>query len=70
MQGLKLKSMSGRYAPSPSGDLHVGNFRTAALAWLFARHSGREFLMRVEDIDEQRSSMAAAERQLEDLAAI
>lgn len=47
--------MAGRYAPSPSGDLHFGNLRTALLAWLYARHDGKRFLMRVEDIDEQRS---------------
>ncbi|MDY5139217.1 glutamate--tRNA ligase family protein, partial [Actinotignum timonense] len=42
----------GRYAPSPSGDLHLGNLRTALLAWALARRSGRGFLMRVEDMDE------------------
>lgn len=61
---------AGRYAPSPSGDLHFGNLRTAVLAWLFARSTGRRFLMRVEDIDTQRSSMDSARRQLEDLAAL
>ncbi|MGW4530167.1 tRNA glutamyl-Q(34) synthetase GluQRS [Nocardia sp. NPDC004340] len=59
---------AGRFAPSPSGDLHLGNLRTALLAWLFARSTGREFLMRVEDLD--RVKKGAAERQLEDLAAI
>lgn len=63
-------SGAGRYAPSPSGDLHFGNLRTALLAWLFARHSGRSFFMRVEDIDTQRSSPESAHRQLEDLAAL
>lgn len=57
----------GRYAPSPSGDLHFGNLRTALLAWLFARHSGRRFLLRIEDIDSQRSSAASAHRQIDDL---
>lgn len=61
---------AGRYAPSPSGDLHFGNLRTAMLAWLFARQTGRAFYMRVEDIDSERSSAEAAARQLEDLAAI
>lgn len=61
---------AGRYAPSPSGDLHFGNLRTAVLAWLFARQSGRNFYMRVEDIDSERSSMESARRQLEDLAAL
>ena len=42
---------AGRFAPSPSGDLHVGNLRTALLAWLWARSSGRAFLLRVEDLD-------------------
>ncbi|AZA10229.1 tRNA glutamyl-Q(34) synthetase GluQRS [Corynebacterium pseudopelargi] len=61
---------AGRYAPSPSGDLHFGNLRTALLAWLYARSSGRDFHMRVEDIDTQRSSAESAQRQLEDLALI
>lgn len=61
---------AGRYAPSPSGDLHFGNLRTAVLAWLFARQTGRKFYLRVEDIDSERSSMESAQRQLEDLAAI
>ncbi|WP_087907547.1 tRNA glutamyl-Q(34) synthetase GluQRS [Corynebacterium pseudotuberculosis] len=61
---------AGRYAPSPSGDLHFGNLRTAVLAWLFARSSGRRFLIRIEDVDTQRSSLASAQRQLEDLASL
>lgn len=60
---------SGRYAPSPSGDLHLGNLRTAMLAWLFARSTGRRFLMRIEDLDRARDA-GAAERQLADLAAL
>lgn len=59
---------AGRYAPSPSGDLHVGNLRTAVLAWLFARSTGRDLLMRVEDLDRVRPG--AEQRQLEDLAAL
>jgi glutamyl-tRNA synthetase len=59
---------AGRFAPSPSGDLHVGNLRTALLAWLFARHTGRDFLMRVEDLDRVRPG--AEERQLADLRAL
>lgn len=58
----------GRYAPSPSGDLHLGNLRTAILAWVLARQSGRNFLLRVEDIDLERSKAANIERQLADLA--
>ena len=58
---------AGRYAPSPSGDLHFGNLRTAVLAWLFARQTGRKFYLRVEDIDSERSSDESAKRQIEDL---
>lgn len=61
---------AGRYAPSPSGDLHVGNLRTALLAWLFARDSGRAFLMRVEDLDRRRSRPEHEARQLDDLRAL
>ncbi|CAM3174792.1 Glutamate--tRNA ligase [Arthrobacter ulcerisalmonis] len=59
---------AGRFAPSPSGDLHVGNLRTAVLAWLFARSTGRRFLMRVEDLDRARAGSEAT--QLRDLAAL
>ena len=59
---------AGRYAPSPSGDLHVGNLRTALLAWLFARSTGRSFLMRIEDLDRVRPG--AEEQQLDDLRAL
>lgn len=41
----------GRFAPSPTGRLHVGNLRTALAAWLFARSAGSEFLLRFEDLD-------------------
>ncbi|WP_415972538.1 tRNA glutamyl-Q(34) synthetase GluQRS [Rhodococcus sp. 077-4] len=58
----------GRFAPSPSGDLHLGNLRTALLAWLFARSTERRFVMRVEDLD--RVKAGSEQRQLEDLAAI
>lgn len=59
---------AGRYAPSPSGDLHVGNLRTALLAWLWARRTGRDFLLRVEDLDRVRPG--AEQRQLDDLHAL
>jgi glutamyl-tRNA synthetase len=60
---------AGRFAPSPSADLHIGNLRTAVLAWLFARSTGRRFLMRVEDLDD-RTHDDVAHQQLADLAAI
>lgn len=59
---------AGRYAPSPSGDLHLGNLRTALLAWLFARSTGRRFVLRIDDLDRVRPG--AEERQLADLAAL
>ncbi len=62
----------GRYAPSPTGDLHIGNLRTALVAWLFARSSSGQFLMRIEDLDTPRVRAAgdAEARQLHDLAAL
>ncbi|OBB40389.1 tRNA glutamyl-Q(34) synthetase GluQRS [Mycobacterium sp. 852002-51961_SCH5331710] len=60
---------AGRFAPSPSADLHIGNLRTAILAWLFARSTGRRFLMRVDDLDD-RTFTDVGQRQLDDLAAI
>lgn len=61
---------AGRFAPSPSGDLHLGNLRTAILAWWFARSTGRPFLVRVEDLDRQRSRPEFEASQLADLAAL
>jgi glutamyl-tRNA synthetase len=61
---------TGRFAPSPTGDLHLGNLRTALLAWLFARSAGSRFLMRMEDLDVGRVRPEYEERQLRDLRAI
>lgn len=58
---------TGRFAPTPSADLHVGNLRTALLAWLFARSASSAFLMRVEDLDPRPGSSLVADRQLHDL---
>ena len=63
-------SADGRYAPSPTGTLHVGNLRTALLAWLFARGAGARFLVRMEDLDQGRVVAGAAVRQLDDLRAL
>jgi glutamyl-tRNA synthetase len=60
----------GRYAPSPTGALHLGNLRTALLAWLFARSQGAHFLVRVEDLDPGRSREHWIARQLADLEAL
>ncbi|HWC27626.1 MAG TPA: tRNA glutamyl-Q(34) synthetase GluQRS [Solirubrobacteraceae bacterium] len=61
---------TGRYAPSPTGTLHLGNLRTALLAWLFARSQGARFLLRIEDLDTGRVRPGVAEQQLADLAAL
>lgn len=58
----------GRYAPTPSGLIHLGNARTALLAWWSIRRSGGTFLWRLEDLDPPRSLPGAAEAALEDLA--
>ena len=68
ISGTVFPSGTGRYAPSPSGDLHLGNLRTAILAWAMARRGGKPFYMRVEDLDRVRPG--AAERQLSDLQAM
>lgn len=61
---------AGRFAPTPSGDLHLGNLRTALLAWLFAKSTRRRFLVRIDDLDRERVRPGAVERQLADLAAV
>lgn len=57
----------GRFAPSPTGALHLGNARTALLAWLHARAHGGAFVMRVEDLDFGRVRPGIMERQLDEL---
>lgn len=61
---------NGRFAPSPTGDLHLGNLRTALVAWLAARTTGRGFIVRMEDLDRATSSVDHERGQLGDLAAI
>jgi glutamyl-tRNA synthetase len=60
----------GRFAPSPSGRLHLGNLRTALLAWLFAHSGGGRFLLRIEDLDGARSRPEHEHTQIDDLLAI
>src|SRR3954462_13923517 len=60
----------GRFAPSPTGELHLGNLRTALLAFLAARHAGIGFIVRMEDLDPVPSSHAHEAAQLRDLAAL
>jgi glutamyl-tRNA synthetase len=61
---------TGRYAPSPTGPLHVGNLRTALLAWLFARRAGSRFVLRFEDLDEAAARPEHEAAQRADLAAL
>jgi len=59
--------LCGRFAPTPSGALHLGNARTALLAWLHTRRAGGRFILRIEDIDRARSRPHLAEQAIEDL---
>jgi glutamyl-tRNA synthetase len=60
----------GRFAPSPTGTLHVGNLRTALVAWLFARSQDARYLVRMEDLDSGRVRERFYDEQLADLAAL
>ncbi|MBX7144085.1 MAG: glutamate--tRNA ligase [Oligoflexia bacterium] len=63
-----MKEVRTRFAPSPTGFLHVGSVRTTIFAWLLARHFGGKFLLRVEDTDQERLVPGAIRALLEDLA--
>ncbi len=56
-----------RFAPSPTGELHLGNARTALFSWLFARHHGGRFVLRIEDTDTERSSEAYTAALIDDM---
>ena len=60
-------SMKTRFAPSPTGHMHIGNVRTALFAWLFARSQGGQFLLRIEDTDLARSTDEYIQNILDDL---
>jgi glutamyl-tRNA synthetase len=62
--------MRGRFAPSPTGSLHLGNLRTALVAWLMARRCGGQFIVRMEDLDKMTSSPIHEADQLASLRAI
>jgi glutamyl-tRNA synthetase len=70
LAGPPPASADGRFAPSPTGELHLGNLRTALLAWLFARGQGARFALRVDDLDAGRSREQYVEGQLADLRAL
>src|SRR4029077_17131125 len=56
---LAFMSVVTRFAPSPTGLLHVGGVRTALFSWLYARRTGGKFILRVEDTDRERSTEEA-----------
>ncbi|MEK6635528.1 MAG: glutamate--tRNA ligase family protein, partial [Planctomycetota bacterium] len=56
-----------RFAPSPTGYLHIGGARTALFNWLFARHNKGVFLLRIEDTDQQRSTEEATQAILDSM---
>ena len=51
-----MEKIRTRFAPSPTGYLHIGGARTALFNWLYTRHHGGEFVLRIEDTDQQRST--------------
>ena len=61
------KKIRVRYAPSPTGNLHIGNARTALFNYLFARHNDGEFIIRIEDTDQKRNLEHGEESQLQNL---
>ena len=63
-----MKKIRVRYAPSPTGHLHIGNARTALFNYLFARHHGGDFIIRIEDTDLKRNIDEGEKSQLENLA--
>jgi glutamyl-tRNA synthetase len=63
----KLRNVRVRFAPSPTGYLHVGGARTAIFNHLFARHHGGSFILRIEDTDAERSTIESERSLLEDL---
>src|SRR5919205_4146247 len=67
---IEMPAPDGRFAPSPTGTLHLGNLRTALLAWLFARSRDARFLVRMEDLDAGRVRERYYDEQLHDLAAL
>lgn len=62
-----MKKVRVRFAPSPTGFLHLGSARTALFNWLYARHTGGEFILRIEDTDRERSKKEYLDEILEDL---
>lgn len=63
-----MKEIRTRFAPSPTGYLHIGGIRTALFAWLYARHNKGRFILRIEDTDKERSTQEAVDIILDGMA--
>src|SRR5512140_1851692 len=63
-----MPSVVTRFAPSPTGYLHIGGARTALFNWLYARHHGGTFILRIEDTDKERSTPEATKAILDSMA--
>ena len=62
-----MEKIRVRFAPSPTGKLHIGGARTALFNWLLARHTGGTFVLRIEDTDTERSTQASVDQILSSL---
>ena len=62
-----MDPVSVRFAPSPTGSLHIGGGRTALFNWLYARHCGGSMVLRIEDTDVERSEQRHETQLMEDL---
>ena len=62
-----MEKVKTRFAPSPTGYLHVGGARTALFSWLYAKHCGGTFVLRIEDTDRERSTQPAIDAILESM---
>lgn len=67
MANQQQREVRTRFAPSPTGDLHVGNIRTALFDWAYARHTGGKLIFRIEDTDRERVTDEYIERAIETL---
>src|SRR4051812_21332273 len=67
-EGRALTNVRTRFAPSPTGFLHLGGARTALFAWAYARRHGGQFILRIEDTDTERSTQAAVQAILDAMA--
>ena len=63
-----MTAVRTRFAPSPTGYLHIGGVRTALFCWLYARRHGGQFILRIEDTDRERSTQASVDAILQGMA--